>query len=393
MASTYTTNLRLTKQGDGENPNSWGQILNDGVISLADEAIAGYTTISIGSAATVNLTANDGADDQSRSAFLEVKGSIGTVATSIFLVIPNKTKSYSVLNKVSANATSNVVMMRVAGNTGVTIFRSSTQFQHVVCDGTSVRNVAQSDPTFSTLEVTGAATFDSTVTVSGASSYVGAATFYSTVTVSGAATFKSAVSVSGATAFGSTVTVAGAAVFKSNVSIGGTLTGVDLLPAGAILPYAGATAPTGYLLSFGQAISRSTYADLFSAISTTYGAGDGSSTFNVPDLRGRAVGGQDDMGGTSANRLTGTSGGVNGDTLGGTGGLETHTLTTAQLAAHTHGTVYDTTDEAGGNDNPRVNFEPSHQSVGTITQSTSTGGGGAHNNVQPTIILNYIIKT
>ena len=319
MASTYTTNLRLTKQGDGENPNSWGQILNDGVISLADEAIAGYTTISIGSAATVNLTANDGADDQSRSAFLEVKGSIGTVATSIFLVIPNKTKSYSILNKVSANATSNVVMMRVAGNAGVTLSRSSTQFQYVVCDGTSVRNVAQSEPTFSTLEVTGAATFDSTVTVSGASSYVGAATFYSTVTVSGAATFnsaaafkstvtvsgaatfKSAVSVSGATAFGSTVTVAGAAVFKSNVSIGGTLTGVDLLPAGAIFPYAGATAPTGYLLSFGQAISRSTYADLFSAISTTYGAGDGSSTFNVPDLRGRAVGGQDDMGGTSAD--------------------------------------------------------------------------------------------
>ena len=189
MASTYTTNLRLTKQGDGENPNSWGQILNDGVISLADEAIAGYTTISIGSAATVNLTANDGADDQSRSAFLEVKGSIGTVATSIFLVIPNKSKSYSILNKVSANATSNVVMMRVAGNAGVTLTRSSTLFQHVVCDGTSVRNVTQGEPTFSTLEVTGAATFDSTVTVSGASSYVGAATFYNTVTVVGNAVF------------------------------------------------------------------------------------------------------------------------------------------------------------------------------------------------------------
>jgi hypothetical protein len=189
MASTYTTNLRLTKQGDGENPNSWGQILNDGVISLADEAIAGYTTISIGSAATVNLTANDGSDDQSRSAFLEVKGSIGTVATSIFLVIPNKSKSYSILNKVSANATSNVVMMRVAGHTGVTLTRSSTLFQHVVCDGTSVRNVTQGEPTFSTLEVTGAATFDSTVTVSGASSYVGAATFYNTVTVVGNAVF------------------------------------------------------------------------------------------------------------------------------------------------------------------------------------------------------------
>jgi len=365
MASTYTTNLRLTKQGDGENPNSWGQILNDGVISLADEAITGYTTISIGSAATVNLTANDGADDQSRSAFLEIKGSIGTVATSIFLVIPNKSKSYSILNKVSANAASNVVIMRVAGSAGVTLSRSSTQFQHVVCDGTSVRNVAQSEPTFSTLEVTGAATFDSTVTVSGASSYVGAATFYSTVTVSGAA------------------------VFKSNVSIGGTLTGGGAIPSGTLLPYAGATAPTGYLLSFGQAISRSTYAALFSAISTTYGVGDGSSTFNVPDLRGRAVAGQDDMGGPSADRLTDQAGGVNGDTLGDTGGLETHTLTVAQLAAHTHSITpmrQDAPRVGGGSANVYDAYD------GTITTS-STGSDGAHNNVQPTIILNYIIKT
>ena len=153
MASTYTTNLRLTKQADGENPNSWGQILNDGVISLADQAITGYTTISIGSAATVNLTANDGATDQARSAFLEIKGSIGTIATSIFLVVPNKSKSYSVLNKVSANATSNVVMMRVAGNTGVTLSRSSTSFQHVICDGTSIRNVIQPDAEFNDLTV------------------------------------------------------------------------------------------------------------------------------------------------------------------------------------------------------------------------------------------------
>ena len=379
MASTYTTNLRLTKQGDGENPNSWGQILNDGVISLADEAITGYTTISIGSAATVNLTANDGADDEARSAFLEIKGSIGTAATSIFLVIPNKSKSYSVLNKVSANAAGNVVMMRVAGNTGVTLSRSSTQFQHVVCDGTSVRNVAQSEPTFSALEVTGAATFDSTVTVSGA------ATFSSTVTVSGAATFSS------------TVTVVGAAVFKSNVSIGGTLTGGGAIPSGTLLPYAGATAPTGYLLSFGQAISRSTYADLFSAISTTYGVGDGSSTFNVPDLRGRAVAGQDDMGGTSANRLTDQTGGVNGDTLGGSGGSETHTLTTAQLAAHTHGAgtyvVNSGSDASGEGPNVVSRSDAAQRTSPVVGDSGSTGSGSAHNNVQPTFILNYIIKT
>ena len=206
MASTYTTNLRLTKQGDGDNPNSWGQILNDGVISLADEAIAGYTTVSIGSAATVNLTANDGADDQARSAFLEIKGSIGTVATSIFLVVPSNTKSYSILNKVSANADSNVVMMRVAGNTGVTLGRSSTTFQHVVCDGTSLRsanllpnNVCIADNLF----------VGNNAQIAG------------TVTVAGAGTFKAAVSVEGAAKFNSTVTVSGAANFKSTVTVEG----------------------------------------------------------------------------------------------------------------------------------------------------------------------------
>ena len=220
MASTYTTNLRLTKQGDGDNPNSWGQILNDGVISLADEAIAGYTTVSIGSAATVNLTANDGADDQARSAFLEIKGSIGTVATSIFLVVPSNTKSYSILNKVSANADSNVVMMRVAGNTGVTLGRSSTTFQHVVCDGTSVRsanllpnNVCIADNLF----VGNNAQIAGTVTVAGAG------TFKAAVSVEGAAKFASTVTVSGAANFKSTVTVEGAQVNKSTILLEGAV--------------------------------------------------------------------------------------------------------------------------------------------------------------------------
>ena len=221
MASTYTTNLRLTKQGDGENPNSWGQILNDGVISLADEAIAGYTTISIGSAATVNLTNNDGADDQSRKAFLEIKGSVGGVATSIFLVVPNNSKSYAVLNKVSANNDSDVVMMRVAGNTGVTLGRSSTTFQHVVCDGASVRsanllpnNVCITDNLF----VGGTAQIGSTVTV------VGAGTFKGAVSVEGAAKFNSTVTVSGASNFKSTVTVEGAQVNKSTTRFEGAVT-------------------------------------------------------------------------------------------------------------------------------------------------------------------------
>ena len=83
MASTFTSRIRLTKQGDGDNPNSWGVVLNDGVISLVDDAIAAYTTVSIGSAATVTLSAVDGGGDVPRSAFLEVKGSVGGTNTTI----------------------------------------------------------------------------------------------------------------------------------------------------------------------------------------------------------------------------------------------------------------------------------------------------------------------
>ena len=162
--------------------------------------------------------------------------------------------------------------------------------------------------------------------------------------------------------------------------------------SGMLMPYAGASAPSGWLLCYGQAISRTTYADLFTVIGTVYGVGDGSSTFNVPDLRGRVVAGQDDMGGSSANRLTNQTGGLNGDTLVDTGGSETHTLTEAQLPAHSHGTVVT---NVGSTSSTNTGDGTNRIRLTGITQSksaTSTGSGDAHNNVQPTIILNYIIK-
>ena len=166
--------------------------------------------------------------------------------------------------------------------------------------------------------------------------------------------------------------------------------------SGMIMPYAGSSAPSGWLLSYGQAISRSTYSDLFSAIGTTYGAGDGSTTFNVPDLRGRTIAGQDDMGGSSSNRLTSP---INGDTLGATGGSESHTIAEAELPAHTHssgGTISIT--RGNGSTGTGVFGLVEIISSGSNTFSVSgtsgsTGGDSAHNNVQPTLILNYIIKT
>ena len=90
---------------------------------------------------------------------------------------------------------------------------------------------------------------------------------------------------------------------------------------------AGTSAPTGWLLCDGSAVPSATYGDLYAVITNTYG-GD-ATNFNLPDLRGRVIAGKDDMGGTSADRLTNQSGGLDGDTLGATGGAETHTLTEA----------------------------------------------------------------
>lgn len=178
-------------------------------------------------------------------------------------------------------------------------------------------------------------------------------------------------------------------------------------PVGMISDYGGTSAPTGWLLCFGQSLVRTDYAALFAAIGTTYGAADGTH-FSLPDCRGRVVAGKDDMGGSSANRLTDQSGGLDGDTLGDTGGAETHTLTAAQMASHTHtGTTSSngahthtyskatgpTTGEFGGNAFPNLTTDTT-SSDGAHTHTFTTASAGSdspHNNVQPTIVLNKII--
>jgi len=191
---------------------------------------------------------------------------------------------------------------------------------------------------------------------------------------------------------------------------------------GELRDIAGSSVPTGWLLCYGQAISRTTYAALFTAIGTTFGIGDGTTTFNVPDLRGLVRAGRDDMGGSAANRLTATTITGGGATVGNSGGAQTHTLTTAQLASHSH-TVFDpqhnhaisdaghahTYDKtssggagagfAGGGGGSVTTLGTGSAFVGISVNSASTGvtvnaagSGSAHNNVQPTMIFNTIIK-
>lgn len=161
------------------------------------------------------------------------------------------------------------------------------------------------------------------------------------------------------------------------------------VPSGSMTAYGGSSAPAGWLLCDGSAVSRTTYASLFSAISTAFGVGDGSTTFNLPDGRGRVLAGKDNMGGTAANRLTAAGSGITGTTLGATGGAETHALTAAQMPPHTHTEGGTTAITAEGN---VLTTAVSVQSAGSGTTG-SAGSGSAHPITQPTLVANLIIKT
>ena len=180
-----------------------------------------------------------------------------------------------------------------------------------------------------------------------------------------------------------------------------------LMPAGTVLDYAGITVPPGFLAADGSAVSRTTYSDLFNALGTSFGVGDGSSTFNLPNFNGRTA-----VGSGSYNDA-GTGGSVT-RSLGQSIGASVHTLTSAEMPSHTHTqNSHNHLQGYGGSASPaprygiqtdlstvRTDFEASsvtNSEIGIETSSTTatnqnTGGGGSHNNMQPSLVINKIIK-
>ena len=394
MGSTYTDNGGIEKIGLGEQAGAWGTTTNNN-FDIIDRLINGVTSITL-SGTTHTLTTSDGSLSEGMFKVLVLQGSPS--GTNTVTIEPNNAdKLYFIKNssgqsaiiKQGSGATVTIanggeaIVFADGGGSGAAV----TEFKPGTLDA-SILTASLADSAVTTAKiaddaVTAAKIADDAVGADAiADNSIGAAA----INISGNGTSGQALVSDGDGSFS----------YTSNI-----------VPSGALMPYAGSSAPTGFLLCDGSAVSRSTYATLFSAISTVYGSGDGSSTFNLPDLRGRVVAGFDSMGGASANRLTDQTGGLNGDTLGDTGGSETHTLTTAQLASHTH-TFSDTDTHTVsfprtlivGAANNSVNVDGSGQrhDGGTLTVSisgttSSTGSGSAHNNVQPTIILNYIIKT
>jgi microcystin-dependent protein len=191
---------------------------------------------------------------------------------------------------------------------------------------------------------------------------------------------------------GSTVIIAS---FLSNVY---QITPPATTAIGSVVAYAGASAPTYYQLCYGQAISRSIYFALFAVIGTTFGTGDGSTTFNVPDLRGRMLAGVDNMGGSAANRVTSAVSGITGTTLGATGGdqhAQQDTLTVVDPGhLHTANQLFQGIGSTAGPNNSAVNFfSTSTGSTNTATTGITVTSGltGASQNMPPTAMINYII--
>lgn len=166
-----------------------------------------------------------------------------------------------------------------------------------------------------------------------------------------------------------------------------------IIPLGVVWDYtAGEGVLPGFLFPYGQAVSRTTYAAYFAKVGTTYGVGNGTTTFNIPDLCGRTVFGKDNMGGVSKDRLTAQSGGINGDVLGAVGGAERHQLTIAELASHNH--IKNMTGRYGANGDPYTDAQAGAGDSGSDAQVltvNNTGGDTPHNNVPPGIVLNKIL--
>ena len=208
------------------------------------------------------------------------------------------------------------------------------------------------------------------------------------------------------------VTINGTQIAKINAS-GLTMVGKPItdkngnavygFPIGGILPYAGSTLPSQWLLCYGQAVSQTTYSALYAVVGTTFG-NPGGGNFNLPDLRGRGAFGKDNMGGSSAGRITSGGSGITGTTLGATGGAQNTTVAKTNMPnvasfsstdpTHTHTYTRATTGQqnssgASGGDS---SISAVNTGSSSVTSTWSTGGSGSTStSLPPLIILNYMI--
>jgi microcystin-dependent protein len=367
MASSYTTSLKIQQMGNGEDSGTWGTITNTNW-NLIEQAVSGVVNISMSNANYV-LSNLNGISDEARNMVLIVGGTNSGIYQ---VVAPLVTKFYVVTNNTSGG-----YAITIGASTGAVITVPNGTTVQVYCDGTN----------FYSAQTSSAGNFNvnGNLTVSGNETAVGNISIGGTLGVTGAATFSTTPTSPTATVGDNSTKLATTAFVQNTIN---TLT---IFPVGSIAMWPTTTAPSGFLLCNGTAVSRTTYSTLFSVIGTTFGSGDGSTTFNLPNYADRMPIGT----GTIAT------------SVGQTGGSQTTTLTTSNLPSHTH-TVTDpghthivpydfATYAGGGSSGPNNTFGSINNPVTTssLTGITigNTGSGTAATTISPYLGINFIIKT
>jgi microcystin-dependent protein len=260
MPSTFSPNLRIELIGNGEQAGNWGSTTNTNLGTLIEQAISGYVTVSV-TTANQAFTYADGVSDQARNAMIELTTTTGA---AFAVYAPPSPKSYIIFNSSAYAATvynSTVVGNTTAAGTGVVVPAGKTLTMFT--DGTDFKGVATSE-------------------------------FLGVLAAANGGTGLSAPGTSGN-------------VLTSNGTGWTSGTPQPPVPTGAVFYFAANAAPTGYLEADGTAVSRATYAALFAVTGTTFGVGDGSTTFNLPDLRAEFIRGWDDGRGVDTGRVFGST--------------------------------------------------------------------------------------
>ena len=307
MASTYSNNLRLELIGTGDQAGTWGNTTNTNIGTLIEKAVSGSESVTV-SAANTALTALNGADDQSRNMMLVLDTSTGA---NFAVYAPPSPKIYVVRNASSYTATiynSTIAGNTTAAGTGVAVSTGNTAF--VYTDGTNFRTLSV-DELSGTLPVTNGGTGQTTLTAN------------NVILGNGTSAVQ---------------TVAPGTVGNVLVSDGTTWTSGVGVPSGSLFMWPTGTAPTGYLLCNGTAVDRTTYATLFGVIGTTFGAGNGSTTFNLPDYRDRMPIG-------AGTTYSAASSGGNKDAIVVS---HSHSASTASAGSHEHYLTHNTLVSASG---------------------------------------------
>ena len=429
--SSPTSCYAMEKPSTGDQVNTWG-VTENTARDIVDQALAGSVSTTGGATA---LADSQFAVSQAKNAVFTITGALTSNATILW---PNgRCRAFSVTNNTTgAFSTTLCVNNGSSACAGAAVVIPQGQTMELYADGTNITGRFNASAGAFTangaITATGVITATGSVTASGGSfiatgnSPAGGTQTWFGQDVSGNTsvnipTGKTFVIFANNSSSGFSVSTGGA-VNASSAVLGsptggnegaGTLNATGIFvngapvgaaPTGSVMAFAGSSAPTGWLIADGSAVSRTTFAALFAVVGTAYGAGDGSTTFNLPDLRARSVAGFDS--GNATGRLTAnTAQGVSASALGNTGGEQAHSQTAAEMATHSHGITdpghthgIPGLQQGGAGANVFILNGTGGNVENTISATTgisvnNAGSGNAANVMGPTIILNYIIKT